>query len=94
MLAGSVLARANAMWLVVSTFVRKGKRFFLVNLHETLDVVLRDPSLRRVDSVPGKYRMRNVPYRLVLGDRSLKRQPIVSQVLVKFAQTEVHMQFQ
>ena len=58
-LTGNVLTRASEMQLVVSTFVRKGKRFSLVNLLETWDVVfnlrvLRAPSLMREDSVPGK----------------------------------------
>ena len=58
-LADIVLTRVSAIWLVVSTFVSKVKRFSLVKLHETLDMifnlrVLRAPSLKRVDSVPGK----------------------------------------
>ena len=59
MLPDSVLTRASAIWLVVSTFVCKGKSFSLVNLSETWDVEfnfkdLRAPSLKRVDSVSGK----------------------------------------
>ena len=58
-LAGSALAMASAILLVVSTFVRKGKRVSLVNLRVKWDAeinlrVLMAPSLRESGLCPWK----------------------------------------
>ena len=88
---------------VVSSFVRKGRRIYLVNFcepwHEVFMLrVLRVPSWKRGDSVPASLGSRKgwdfFLNRLGLGNRRLVLQHIVSQNLVKNAQARVLKQMQ
>ena len=102
-LAGSMVNSPSAKLSVVSSFVRKAIRIYLVNFckpwHEVFILrVLRVHSWRRWNSVPARCGSRDAwdfsINRLGLSERKLVLWHIVSQALVKNAQTGVLKQIQ
>ena len=96
-LAGSVLTRDSASWLVLSPYLRKEH---LVILQDPCGgandlSVLSIPCWRRRDSVLKIVVLEKdeeyPDYRQDVGDRRIALQKFVSQALVKFAQTSVWM---
>lgn len=103
LLAGDVVNRASDNFSMVTTIVRKWRRISLLNFCKSWSEVfmlsvLSVPSWRRGDSVTANLwsRERWVSSHnwLALGDRRLALHPIVSQALVKIAQTGVLMPIQ